>query len=278
MHSCRGLTSGRNSSCCKCTREAAFAFPRVLSGNLRTAQLLVKRVLRCIKSMPFFLLPVGRRVTFGSRIKLKAGNFGVKLRGLSKVGAEAPPFCRVMRYKPKSSLCHTDPGLKLWQEGESPTNFHRNPAAMVLTPCHPAFTVKPLPPPGWRGMHNQNGAWTPGWLGGTCLKGRWGEREHSLKPFCAPRCAFQGAPFLEGGQAAPRLGSGPSPSVGPSPYRRPAGFPVHCSSPLLRRREQLLDDGPWPTSPGSSAAPAGPCAPPAAHPPAAGNGTPDCAG
>jgi len=42
---------------------------------------------------------------------------------------------------------------------------------------------------------------------------------------------------------AGRLGSGPSASIGPSPYRPPAGLPAHCSSPLLRRREQLLDAG-----------------------------------
>lgn len=63
---------------------SAFAFPWFQSGNLRTAQLFVKRVLRCIKSMRFLLLLlVGRRVIFESKTKLKVGSLGVKLRGLS---------------------------------------------------------------------------------------------------------------------------------------------------------------------------------------------------
>lgn len=158
-HSCRGLTSGRNSSCCKCTRESAFAFPGFWVGSSRLLSYLWRGT-RGVLNPALFLLLVGRRVTFDGRIRLKAQKFGHKTERAVPVGAAMPRSPSASEITEVNTETPTLPPRSKITTRETkllqiPTNFHWNWTRYfnAVQPTPYSYTA----PPQWLVRHNQNG-------------------------------------------------------------------------------------------------------------------------
>lgn len=178
VHSCRGLTTGRNSSCCKCMRESAFAFSGFWVGSSRPLSYFSRGTWGVLNPALFSLL-VGRRVTFDGRIRLKV-QFGHKTERAVPMGASMPRSPSASEITEVNTQTQTLPPrfkIMTWETKllQSPTNFHWNWTryfnAVQPTPYSytgPSASVASEAQPKWRTPY----AWTSRYRGEMCLK--WG--------------------------------------------------------------------------------------------------------